>query len=201
MSFVHNYHEARHERLVRLGVRPCLKCEALRSALAGKDELIERQRDKIEQQAALLGAQLALVERQKIRFAAESKELELVKEVSSQLGPDSKIRVEDVIEECCTFYKIERDAILSQRRDWNVVRPRHMAIYLARRLTTRSQSSIGRTFSNRDHTTILNASRRIEALVQTDEKLKNEVEQISLNIRVRCARREVTPSAAGANLL
>ena len=55
------------------------------------------------------------------------------------------------------------------------VRPRQVAMYLAKTLTLRSLPEIGRRFGGRDHTTVLHAVRKIEALVAKDVSLSDEV--------------------------
>ncbi|MGH6789157.1 MAG: helix-turn-helix domain-containing protein, partial [Pseudolabrys sp.] len=58
----------------------------------------------------------------------------------------------------------------------NVVRPRQIAMYLAKTLTLRSLPEIGRRFGGRDHTTVLHAVRKIEGLVGNDMTLAEEIE-------------------------
>jgi chromosomal replication initiator protein len=65
---------------------------------------------------------------------------------------------------------------LSSRRTANVVRPRQIAMYLAKVLTLRSLPEIGRRFGGRDHTTVLHAVRKIEGLVNGDRGLADEIE-------------------------
>jgi chromosomal replication initiator protein len=61
-------------------------------------------------------------------------------------------------------------------RTANVVRPRQIAMYLAKTLTLRSLPEIGRRFGGRDHTTVLHAVRKIENLVGNDTTTADEVE-------------------------
>jgi chromosomal replication initiator protein len=68
--------------------------------------------------------------------------------------------------------------MLSQRRTANVVRPRQIAMYLAKTLTMRSLPEIGRKFGGRDHTTVLHGVRKIEALVAIDGELDGEIQQL-----------------------
>ena len=66
--------------------------------------------------------------------------------------------------------------ILSQRRTSECVQARHVAIYLAKVMTTRSLPEIGRRFAGRDHTTILHATRKIQFLVNNDPDFAKEIE-------------------------
>lgn len=68
--------------------------------------------------------------------------------------------------------------LLSQRRTANVVRPRHIAMYLAAEMTTHSCVRIGRFFGDRDHTTVMHACRAIESLIPRDAQLAADVEAV-----------------------
>ena len=65
--------------------------------------------------------------------------------------------------------------MLSSRRSRYLVRPRQTAIYLSKQLTSKSLPEIGRSFSNRDHTTVIHS-------VKTIEKLKKDDNELSMNI-------------------
>ena len=73
-------------------------------------------------------------------------------------------------------YNVSRADLLSSRRTANVVRPRQIAMFLAKTLTLRSLPEIGRRFGGRDHTTVLHAVRKIEGLVGADMALAEEIE-------------------------
>ena len=80
--------------------------------------------------------------------------------------------------------------LVSQRRDGPTVRARHVAIYLARQMTPYSLPQIAFHFGKRDHTTIMNAVRRIEAQMDTDGHLAAAVAGLwhsMLPARVRAA--------------
>jgi hypothetical protein len=80
------------------------------------------------------------------------------------------------IQECVgKYYGVTRADLMSERRMKELIRPRHVAIYLAKQLTPLSLPSIGRRFGGRDHTTILHAVRKIEALARLDRELAFEV--------------------------
>jgi chromosomal replication initiator protein len=87
-----------------------------------------------------------------------------------------RIRVEDILKVVSKHYGVTRADLLSSRRTANVVRPRQIAMYLAKVLTLRSLPEIGRRFGGRDHTTVLHAVRKIEGLVQGDKVLADEIE-------------------------
>ena len=82
-----------------------------------------------------------------------------------------------------TQYNVRRSDLLSSRRTANVVRPRQVAMYLAKTLTLRSLPEIGCRFGGRDHTTVLHAVRKIEALVSKDATLSDEVELLKRQLQ------------------
>lgn len=68
----------------------------------------------------------------------------------------------------CERFGVRLIEMSSARRARSVVRPRQIAMYLARELTLRSLPTIGRFFGNRDHTTVMHACRTIEAICRQD---------------------------------
>ena len=66
--------------------------------------------------------------------------------------------------------------MFSARRARSIARPRQIAMYLAKNLTTSSYPEIGRKFGGRDHTTIMHAVKKIEELLIHDSELSNDVE-------------------------
>ena len=87
-----------------------------------------------------------------------------------------RVKIEDIQKLVAGRYNVSRADILSSRRTAVVVRPRQIAMYLAKMLTLRSLPEIGRRFGGRDHTTVLHAVRKIEGLAQTDGTLSEEIE-------------------------
>src|SRR5205814_1301683 len=89
------------------------------------------------------------------------------REVRDLIRPQEpkRIKIEDIQRVVARQYNVSRSDLLSSRRTANVVRPRQVAMYLAKTLTLRSLPEIGRRFGGRDHTTVLHAVRKIETLV------------------------------------
>ena len=94
-----------------------------------------------------------------------------------------RVRIEDIQRIVARQYNVSRADLLSSRRTANVVRPRQVAMYLAKVLTLRSLPEIGRRFGGRDHTTVLHAVRKIEALVARDTALSEEVESLKRQLQ------------------
>jgi chromosomal replication initiator protein len=87
-----------------------------------------------------------------------------------------RVKIEDIQKLVATRFSVTRADILSARRTATVVKPRQIAMYLAKILTPRSLPEIGRRFGGRDHTTVLHAVRKIEGLAKTDAGLNEELE-------------------------
>jgi chromosomal replication initiator protein len=105
--------------------------------------------------------------------------LDLAEQILRDLvrNPDiRRVKIEDIQKIVAKHYNVSRADILSARRTANVVRPRQVAMYLAKLLTLRSLPEIGRRFGNRDHTTVLHAVRKIDGLLPKDTGLAGEVE-------------------------
>ena len=94
-----------------------------------------------------------------------------------------RVKIEDIQRVVARQYNVSRSDLLSSRRTANVVRPRQVAMYLAKTLTLRSLPEIGRRFGGRDHTTVLHAVRKIEALVSKDLALSDEVELLKRQLQ------------------
>ena len=88
---------------------------------------------------------------------------------------ETQITIDNIQTLVCKYFKISKNEMLSSRRSRYLVRPRQVAIYLSKILTTKSLPEIGREFSNRDHTTVIHS-------VKTIEKLKNDNDEISNGI-------------------
>jgi chromosomal replication initiator protein len=87
-----------------------------------------------------------------------------------------RVRIEDIQKVVARQFNVSKTDLLSNRRTRVIVRPRQIAMYLAKTLTPRSLPEIGRRFGGRDHTTVLHAVRKIEGLASCDQKLAHEIE-------------------------
>lgn len=91
-------------------------------------------------------------------------------------GEARRVRVEDIQRIVARHFNVSKNELLSNRRTRAIVRPRQIAMYLAKVMTPRSLPEIGRRFGGRDHTTVLHAVRKIEDLAANDQKLAREIE-------------------------
>jgi len=94
-----------------------------------------------------------------------------------------RVRIEDIQRVVARQYNVSRADLLSSRRTANVVRPRQVAMYLAKVLTLRSLPEIGRRFGGRDHTTVLHAVRKIETLAGNDSVFAEEIESLKRQLQ------------------
>ena len=104
--------------------------------------------------------------------------LETVQEVLQDLlrANDRRITIEEIQIRVAQHFNIKVAEMHSPRRARAVARPRQVAMYLAKQLTSRSLPEIGRKFGNRDHTTVMHAVRKIEELRATDSSMNEDVE-------------------------
>lgn len=89
-----------------------------------------------------------------------------------------KPSVERIQKTIAEYYSLSLDDLLSKRRARIIARPRQIAMYICKRLTSRSLPDIGRRFGGRDHTTVIHAVKRIESLMQDDDDIRRDVEQL-----------------------
>ncbi|MCV0424245.1 MAG: chromosomal replication initiator protein DnaA [Roseibium sp.] len=86
------------------------------------------------------------------------------------------VKVEEIQQIVCKHFSVSKADLLSSCRARTLVRPRQIAMYIAKAVTGRSLPEIGRRFGNRDHTTVLHAIRKIEALLTRDADLAQEID-------------------------
>ena len=94
----------------------------------------------------------------------------------------SVVTIEDIQKIVVNYYNLPMSDFLSSRRSRHVARPRQIAMYLSKKLTTKSLPDIGRKFTGRDHTTVIHAIKKIEELMGGDKKFEYEVQDISNKI-------------------
>ncbi|MGL5839002.1 MAG: chromosomal replication initiator protein DnaA [Sphingorhabdus sp.] len=86
-----------------------------------------------------------------------------------------RITIDEIQRAVCEYYRIDRSEMSSKRRARAVVRPRQVAMYLAKVMTPRSYPEIGRKFGGRDHSTVIHAVRLVEDLRRMDNDMDNDV--------------------------
>jgi chromosomal replication initiator protein len=108
-------------------------------------------------------------------------EIKLVLKDLLNIG-ENKVTIDLIQSLVCKFFKISKNEMLSSRRSRYLVRPRQIAIYLTKILTSKSLPEIGREFSNRDHTTIIHSVKTIEKLKEKDPEMNNNINNLKNQI-------------------
>ena len=99
----------------------------------------------------------------------------ILKDVFSQTRIITVDKIQNIVS---NYFNIALSEMLSQRRSRPLARPRQIAMYLAKKMTTRSLPEIGRRFANRDHTTVIHAVKTITRLSEQDDEMKKNINQI-----------------------
>lgn len=106
--------------------------------------------------------------------------LDMTKEVLQDLlrANDRRVTVDEIQRRVADYFNIRLSDLLSARRARAVARPRQVAMYLSKQLTSKSLPEIGRQFGGRDHTTVMHAVKRIDELRQTDSILEEDIQHL-----------------------
>jgi len=89
---------------------------------------------------------------------------------------ERRVTIEDIQRKVAEHFNVRLSDMHSVRRARSVARPRQVAMYLSKQLTTHSLPEIGRKFGGRDHTTVMHAVRRVEELIQTKLEIAEDVD-------------------------
>ena len=108
-------------------------------------------------------------------------DVELTKSVLKDLlkSNNRRITIDEIQNKVCNYYNIKIDDLISSKRIRTFARPRQVAMYLSKKLTTRSLPEIGRKFGGRDHTTVIHAVKKIEELKESNSKFDEDVNLIT----------------------
>ncbi|WP_138378980.1 chromosomal replication initiator protein DnaA [Luteithermobacter gelatinilyticus] len=103
--------------------------------------------------------------------------LEMTQEVLQDLlrANDRRVTIDEIQRRVADYFNIRLSDLLSSRRARQVARPRQIAMYLSKQMTSKSLPEIGRQFGGRDHTTVMHAVKRIEELRRTDSVLEEDL--------------------------
>ncbi len=89
---------------------------------------------------------------------------------------ESRVTIEEIQRKVSEHYNIRLSDMIGPKRVRTIARPRQIAMFLAKELTTRSLPEIGRRFGGRDHTTIIHGVRRVEELRTADSQIAEDIE-------------------------
>ncbi len=104
--------------------------------------------------------------------------LEMAQESLSDIlrASDRKVTIDEIIRKVTDHYGVNLTDMLSARRTRSIARPRQVAMYLSKKLTSKSLPEIGRRFGKRDHTTVIHAVKKIEELQSVDNQIAKDIE-------------------------
>jgi len=104
--------------------------------------------------------------------------LEMAQECLADIlrASDRKVTIDEIIRKVADHYNLRLNDMLSPRRARAVARPRQVAMFLSKALTSKSLPEIGRRFGGRDHTTVIHAVKKIEELKSVDSQIAEDVE-------------------------
>ena len=171
-GMVADIHPADYE--LRLGI---LQAKAERARIAVPDKVLEFLAHRIssnvrELEGALtrIAAHASLVGREITIDSAAELLTDLLRASSRQVS------IDEIQKRVAAHYDVRVAEMFSARRARNIARPRQVAMYLAKTLTSFSYPEIGRQFGGRDHTTVMHAVRTIESLVSSDKRIAEDVQ-------------------------
>ena len=162
---------------LRLGI---LQAKAEQKSLPLNHEVMEFLANKITNNVREMeGALNRLAVHASIQESAIS--VDLVKDVLKDLlrTNSRKITIDEIQKKVVEHYNIKLSDMHSPRRSRSVARPRQVAMYLAKSITTRSLPEIGRKFGGRDHTTVIHAIKTIEEIMVNDPNLAEDIELLT----------------------
>jgi chromosomal replication initiator protein len=125
----------------------------------------------------------------KIKLNVETFGLSLSKESiilllqESIISSHKPITIENIKKKVCEFYNISVADLNSLKRSRNIAKPRHVAMYLARKHTSLSLPEIGRNFGGKDHTSVMHAVKKIEENFKTDLSFQSKFRDLERGLR------------------
>ena len=162
---------------LRLGI---LQAKAEQKSLLLKQEVMEFLANKITNNVREMEGAL---NRLAVHASIQDSEIsvDLVKDVLKDLlrTNSRKITIDEIQKKVVEHYNIKLSDMHSPRRSRSVARPRQVAMYLAKSITTRSLPEIGRKFGGRDHTTVIHAIKTIEEIMVNDPNLAEDIELLT----------------------
>jgi chromosomal replication initiator protein len=108
--------------------------------------------------------------------------LDLVKKVLATHDETTGITVDEIQKMCADHYKVRIPDLKSRTRTKPLVVARQVAMYLIKKHLDKSLVDIGRSFGGKDHTTVMNALRRVESALSKNLDLKRDVEELENRI-------------------
>jgi chromosomal replication initiator protein len=91
---------------------------------------------------------------------------------------EKTISIDSIQKKVSSYYNLSLSDMTSSRRSINIARPRQIAMFLCKGLTSYSYPEIGKAFGGKDHTTVLHAVKKIQSMLESDQKLKTHISDL-----------------------
>lgn len=114
--------------------------------------------------------------------------LELAEDVLRDIFPDRETRpisIQTIQAEVCRYFSVSRVDLIGSKRSQSIVYPRQVAMYLSRELTDLSLPKIAEEFGGRDHTTVMYAKSKIDAMIHRQRDSYNQIQELTNRIKQR----------------
>lgn len=143
------------------------------------DNVAEFLAQKISSSIRELEGSLKRIAAHSLLFSGHEITLDMTQDVLKDMlrSIDRKTTIDEIQKKVAEYFNISVKEMQSSRRARNVARPRQIAMYLAKQLTSRSLPEIGRKF-DRDHTTVMHAVRKVEELAMEDTSMAESIEDL-----------------------
>ena len=111
--------------------------------------------------------------------------LEIAEDLLQDLlrASDRRTTIDQIQKKVAEHFNVKMSDMHSARRSRTIARPRQIAMFLAKNLTTRSLPEIGRKFGGRDHTTVIHAIKKVKELVKNDSSLSEDIEILTRSLQ------------------
>lgn len=164
-----------------------IKSKAMGSGLSLSDSMIDYLAETITNNIRQLEGAVNKIAAQS-KLAGEMPDESSISLTIRDLYKDNEERLPTaslIVSETCKFFNIDEKAIKGSGRSLDKKNPRHIAMYLMRTMTNMSYEAIGKEFGGKDHTTVINAVRRIEEAINVPGEISDSVRDITASINYR----------------
>jgi chromosomal replication initiator protein len=162
-----------------------LKKYSEREKITASDDILNLIAEKITSNIRELEGSLTRI----VAFASLTKskpDLAMAKNILKDILPDDrehKTSIQTIIKEISKYFSIPISDILSAKRNKFISHARQLAMYLSRELTSSSLPRIGKSFGNRDHSTVIYAISKVSDLINTDKNVYMQIQEITNKIK------------------
>tara|TARA_B100001123_G_scaffold437313_1_gene569235 strand:- start:45 stop:1415 length:1371 start_codon:yes stop_codon:yes gene_type:complete len=120
-----------------------------------------------------------------VTLVGRSVNLEIAEDLLQDLlrASDRRTTIDQIQKKVAEHFNVKISDMHSARRSRTVARPRQIAMFLSKNLTTRSLPEIGRKFGGRDHTTVIHAIKKIQELIKNDSNLSEDIEILTRSLQ------------------